>query len=101
MLIKSSAQVVQGVNPRIAKKGLVLSSLQADDRIKQVSKEEVDNAIMSIHNFNALGADGWNTAFFKKVWSIINTDIYKVVMHFFNHYKLDRKLNLTFIALIL
>ena len=48
----------------------------------------------------ALGSDGLNMNFIRKIWDVVGADFTSTVMRFFLESKLDKALNMTWVTLI-
>jgi hypothetical protein len=62
--------------------------------------EEVVQALSSLGSTKALGPDGFTTLFFKKYWSMVNTDVLGCIWNFFLNHILLQEHNHTHIALV-
>ncbi|GJS96768.1 putative RNA-directed DNA polymerase [Tanacetum coccineum] len=60
-----------------------LSDEEALHMIRDISNQEVRDAMFSIGDNKAPGPDGYSSAFFKESWEIVGTDITKAVKEFF------------------
>ncbi|KAJ0800754.1 putative RNA-directed DNA polymerase [Helianthus annuus] len=78
----------------------VLSSDVADRMIRQVTREEVKQAMFSIGEDKAPGPDGYTSAFFKHAWDVVGNEVTNVVLQFFENGKLLNQVNHTILALI-
>ncbi|GJW51998.1 hypothetical protein Tco_0093349 [Tanacetum coccineum] len=78
-----------------------LSSDAAIHMVRNVTDNEIRDAIFFIGDNKASGPDGYSTAFFKEVWDIIAVDVIKAINEFFTNGVLLKELNHTIIALIL
>ncbi|GKB79744.1 RNA-directed DNA polymerase, eukaryota, reverse transcriptase zinc-binding domain protein, partial [Tanacetum coccineum] len=77
-----------------------LSSLEANEMIKEVTSEEIKSTMFDIKDDKATGPDGFTSCFFKKAWSIVGMDICKAIKEFFHSGKLLKEVNATIISLI-
>nr|GEU59262.1 hypothetical protein [Tanacetum cinerariifolium] len=77
-----------------------VNDVAAIEMIREVSDQEIKDAIFSIGNDKSPGPDGYTAAFFKEVWDIISKDIMLAIREFFVNGKLLKELNLTIIALM-
>ncbi|GJV06245.1 hypothetical protein Tco_1343901, partial [Tanacetum coccineum] len=68
--------------------------------VRNVTQQEVKDALFSMGNDKAPGPDGYTTAFFKEAWGIVADDVTNAVREFFTNGKLLKELNHTIIALI-
>ncbi|GJU94462.1 hypothetical protein Tco_1319218 [Tanacetum coccineum] len=78
-----------------------LNEQVALDMVRDVSKQEVKEAIFSMGDDKSPGSDGYTAAFFKEAWEIIGNDITNAICEFFTNGTLLKELNHTIIALIL
>ncbi|XP_021985901.1 uncharacterized protein LOC110882124 [Helianthus annuus] len=78
----------------------VLTHEAAANMVRQVTREEVKAAMFNIGENKAPGPDGYTSAFFKKAWDIIDTEVTDAVLDFFDNGKLLKQLNHTILALI-
>eukprot|EP00253_Pinus_taeda_P023364 PITA_23364 len=67
---------------------------------REVSLEEVEEAIRSMPNDKAPGPDGFTINFYKACWSIVKQDVWEVVEDSRNSGTILKSLNSTFLALI-
>jgi len=68
--------------------------------IRQVTKEEVQQAVFQMGATKAPGPDGLSGLFYQSQWHIIHEDIFQLVNSFFREGTFDPELNLTHITLI-
>ncbi|GJR75171.1 putative reverse transcriptase domain, reverse transcriptase zinc-binding domain protein [Tanacetum coccineum] len=68
--------------------------------IREVTTQEVKQAMFSMGDDKSPGPDGYTVAFFKEAWEIVATDVTNAVRGFFTNGKLLKELNHTIIALI-
>jgi hypothetical protein len=52
---------------------------------KPVTQEEVCGVIFNMGNNKAPDPDGYSVLFFKKAWSIVDDDVSKAIMEFFEN----------------
>jgi len=50
-----------------------------DQLLLPVTKEDVKDAIFSMHSYKAPGPDGFQSIFFKTYWHIVGDDVWKMV----------------------
>ncbi|GJU34638.1 uncharacterized protein Tco_1182992 [Tanacetum coccineum] len=77
-----------------------LSSNQAEYMARQVSNEEIKEAIFSMGDDKSPGPDGYTATFFKGAWDIVGVDVSKAIKEFFMSGKLLKEVNHTISALI-
>ena len=68
--------------------------------IRDVSDEEINNAMFQINDNKAPGPDGYSSSFYKKAWGVIGADVCKAVKEFFVNGKMLSELNSTLITLV-
>lgn len=68
--------------------------------MKDVSKDEVRNALFQMHPDKAPGPDGMTPAFFQKHWNVVGNDVFEVVIDFFREGTGFQELNRTNVVLI-
>ncbi|GJV38022.1 hypothetical protein Tco_1410499 [Tanacetum coccineum] len=77
-----------------------LNGQVALDMIREVTRQEVKQAMFSMGDDKSPGPDGYTVAFFKAAWEIVANDITDAIREFFTNGKLLKELNHTIIALI-
>ncbi|GJZ30686.1 hypothetical protein Tco_0575733 [Tanacetum coccineum] len=77
-----------------------LNDQDAQDMVREISNQEVKDAIFSIGDDKSPGPDGFTAAFFKEAWNIIANDVYLAVREFFRNGTFLKEINHTIIALI-
>ena len=85
------------LNTTIKKK---LTDEEANIMIRDVSDEEIKNAMFQINDNKAPGPDGYSSSFYKKAWGVIGADVCKAVKEFFVNGKMLSELNSTLITLV-
>jgi len=98
---KNHFKRTSNVRPDIG--GLVFTSLSAAegaDLIKLFLLEEIKATIWDCNSFKCPGPDGINLGFFKDFWDMLKIDLLNFFAEFYQHGKLTKGLNSTFIALI-
>lgn len=78
----------------------LISTEEAIHMIREVSNEEIKNALFDIDDNKAPGPDGYTSKFFKKAWTVIKDDFCKAVKEFFITVKLLGEVNATLITLV-
>jgi hypothetical protein len=58
---------------------LKLSSTQQHILAQDVTRKEIKHAMFSLKNNKALGPDGFNAGFFKRMWHIVGEDVINAV----------------------
>ncbi|GKA65583.1 hypothetical protein Tco_0765290, partial [Tanacetum coccineum] len=72
----------------------------ANYMVRDVSDQEIRDAMFAMGDNKAPGPNGYTTAFFKEAWDIIATDVNKAIKEFFTNGVLLKELNHTILALI-
>ncbi|GJW42633.1 hypothetical protein Tco_0071432 [Tanacetum coccineum] len=72
----------------------------ATHMVRDISNQEIHNAMFAIGDIKASGLDGYTAAFFKGAWDIIVVDVIKAIKEFFINGVLLKELNHTTLALI-
>ncbi|GKB74635.1 hypothetical protein Tco_0936047 [Tanacetum coccineum] len=83
--------------------GLFTHNLNSDKAlfmVRQVTNEEIKDAIFNIGNDKAPGPDGFTSIFFKKAWDIVGNDVCNAVKDFLSNGQILREINHTIIALL-
>nr|GEY81970.1 hypothetical protein [Tanacetum cinerariifolium] len=62
-----------------------LNDQEAQNMVREISNQEVKDAIFSISDDKSHGPDGFMAAFFKEAWNIIANDVYLAVSEFFSN----------------
>nr|GEW21292.1 hypothetical protein [Tanacetum cinerariifolium] len=78
-----------------------LSVRDTESMVRDVTNDEIKEALFSLRDNKAPGPDGFSAAFFKETWDIISDDVCKAIKEFFTNGILLKELNHTMIALIL
>jgi len=91
---------VEHVDREVLQCGEVISSQQAAILLKEVTSEEIKEALFSIGNDKAPGPDGYSALFFKRAWDIIGVQMCDAVKEFFFSGSLLKQMNHTLIALV-
>nr|GEY66007.1 hypothetical protein [Tanacetum cinerariifolium] len=78
-----------------------ISNGTKNNMVHEVSNEEIKSVMFNIGDDRALGPDGFSSVFFKKSWNIVGEDVCSAIKDFFHNGKLLKKINHTFLALIL
>ncbi|GJW49663.1 RNA-directed DNA polymerase, eukaryota [Tanacetum coccineum] len=79
---------------------LKLDSDQKEDLERMVSKEEIKSAVWDCGVDKSPGPDGFTFGFYRRYWSMLESDVVDAVSYFFNHGKFPKGGNSSFIALI-
>nr|GEV67078.1 hypothetical protein [Tanacetum cinerariifolium] len=77
-----------------------VSEFSNANMVRQVSNDEIKRAMFDIRDGKSPGPDGYTSAFFKKRWDMVGSDVCRVVRNFFDNGKLLKEVNHTFLALI-
>ncbi|GJT06737.1 hypothetical protein Tco_0841199 [Tanacetum coccineum] len=94
---------LEGASTPLDDQGLftrVLANHKAEFMVREVSDNEIKDALFSMGDDKAPGPDGFTAAFFKKSWDIMGGEITNAVRDFFSNGKLLKELNHTIIFLI-
>nr|GEX37625.1 putative RNA-directed DNA polymerase, eukaryota, reverse transcriptase zinc-binding domain protein [Tanacetum cinerariifolium] len=78
-----------------------LTSDVANYMVRDVSDQEIREAMFVMGDNKAPGPDGYTAAFFKEAWEILATNVTKAIKEFFTNGVLFKELNHTILALIL
>lgn len=70
------------------------------DLMKEVTMDEVHQAVMDMYIDGAPGPDGMSVAFYQSCWQIIGTDVYRAAQEFFNGTPMPFAFRSNFIAMI-
>ncbi|GJS87046.1 RNA-directed DNA polymerase, eukaryota, reverse transcriptase zinc-binding domain protein [Tanacetum coccineum] len=73
---------------------------EANLMVREVSDEEIKNALFDIDDDKAPGPDGYTSKFYKKAWNIIKEDFCAAIKEFFANGKLLGEVNATIIILV-
>nr|GEW03781.1 RNA-directed DNA polymerase, eukaryota, reverse transcriptase zinc-binding domain protein [Tanacetum cinerariifolium] len=84
---------VEGGENKLSKKDVMAM-------IREVTNEEINQAMFKIDDNKAPGPNEFSTHFLKKAWRINGKDVYEAVKEFFVNGKILRKINSTLIALV-
>ena len=76
------------------------SNEAGQELIRQVTPEEVNASMFAIDRGKSPGPDGFTSHFFKVAWPVVNEDVVRAVLSFFQTGKLIPAFNLTTIALV-
>ncbi|XP_075092565.1 uncharacterized protein LOC142172779 [Nicotiana tabacum] len=99
-LMRYAAHTLPTVNKITMRKGLTISHQQRIRLCAEVTEHEIYEGLSSIGNDKSQGVDGYNAYFFKKVWSIVKSEVVEAIEDFFKTGKLYKKINCTTITLI-
>ena len=67
---------------------------------RRFEKDEILSVVKDMEGDKAPGPDGFSIAFFHHCWRVVERDVLAVFEEFYQHCKLEKSLNATFIALI-
>jgi len=95
-----SASQVQHVDREVLLTGRRVSNQQAESLVRQVSSEEIKEALFSIGNDKSPGPDGYGALFFKSAWDILGEDLCNAIKEFFASGSLLKQINHTLIVLV-
>ncbi|GJY93449.1 putative RNA-directed DNA polymerase [Tanacetum coccineum] len=77
-----------------------LNEQVATDMIRNVTTQEVKEALFSMGDDKSPGPDGYTACFFKTAWDVVADDVTNAICEFFRNGNLLKELNHTIIALI-
>nr|GEV14517.1 hypothetical protein [Tanacetum cinerariifolium] len=77
-----------------------LDAKEANYMIREVSEQEIKDALFSIGDDKSPGPDGFTAVFFKEAWTIIVDDVINAIGEFFRNGNILKELNHTIIALL-
>jgi len=77
-----------------------ISKQQNKDLEKEVAKEEIREAIWSMHPEKASGPDGFTIAFYKNHWVTIKKDLVRMIKNVFKKNEVEENTKASFLALI-
>jgi len=91
-----------GLNEEVVESAinLQLSLTQQHVLAQDVTREEIKHAMISLKNNKALGPDGFNAGFFKRMWHIVREDVINAVSSFFQTRRMLKEMNATSISLV-
>ena len=67
---------------------------------RRFEKDEIPLVVREMEGDKTLGPDGFSMNFFYHCWRVVDRDVLAVFEEFYQHYKFEKSLNATFIALI-
>lgn len=88
------------IEKEVVNQGPLLAADMAEQLVKEVTDQEIKDALDGIGNDKAPGPDGYNSWFFKKSWSVTSPSVLAAVKEFFTTGQLLQQLNHTVLALI-
>ncbi|GJR02332.1 RNA-directed DNA polymerase, eukaryota, reverse transcriptase zinc-binding domain protein [Tanacetum coccineum] len=77
-----------------------ISPEAANKMVTEFSENEIKIAMFDIEDSKAPGLDGYSSAFFKKAWKVIGSDVCNAVREFFRNGRMLGEVNATLISLI-
>ncbi|XP_059306454.1 uncharacterized protein LOC132057880 [Lycium ferocissimum] len=84
----------------VVKQGPVVTNEQRQGLEKQVTKQEIKQALWGISGDKAPGIDGYESQFFKDAWKVVHTEVEDAVLEFFKNGKMLRVWNRAVVTLI-
>ena len=99
-LLGTRANSLNAIDLPMVRKGHTLSLEASRSLIEPIRANEIDNAQGNIGDNKSPCVDGFNALFFKKIWHLINTDVYQGFQEFIQAAGLYRPMNITLITLI-
>lgn len=91
---------VQPLKTEVLQRGYRLNDEDNEGLSREVTVEEIKEALFNISVDKSPGPDGYTSAFYRKHWDFIGGDLVSAVKEFFSTGKLLKSLNTTAIALI-
>ncbi|KAK6162199.1 hypothetical protein DH2020_002040 [Rehmannia glutinosa] len=88
------------IDPDIINVGPSISLEQASNLERDISRQEIRDALFDIGEDKSLGPDGFNSCFFKNSWQIVGDDFCAAIEEFFVNGSLLKQINHTVIALV-
>ena len=67
---------------------------------RRFEKDEIPLVVREMEGDKTLGPDGFSMNFFYHCWRVVDRNVLAVFEEFYQHYKFEKSLNATFIALI-
>ena len=67
---------------------------------RRFEKDEILSMVRDMEGDKASGPDGFSMAFFHHCWRVVERDVLAVFEEFYQHFKFEKSLNATFLALI-
>ena len=67
---------------------------------RRFEKDEIPLVVREMEGDKTLGPNGFSMTFFYHCWRVVDRDVLAVFEEFYQHYKFEKSLNATFIALI-
>nr|GEV71964.1 reverse transcriptase zinc-binding domain-containing protein [Tanacetum cinerariifolium] len=77
-----------------------LNDQESQNMVREISNQEVKDAVFSIGNDKSPGPNGFTAAFFKEAWNIIANDVYLAVSEFFRNGTILKEISHTIISLL-
>ncbi|GJS72435.1 hypothetical protein Tco_0705276 [Tanacetum coccineum] len=77
-----------------------ISDQEALNMVRDISNQDIKEAIFSIGDDKSPGPDGYTAAFFKEAWNVIANDVTHAVREFFRNGTILKEINHTIIALL-
>ncbi|CAK8538353.1 unnamed protein product [Lathyrus sativus] len=99
-LMGTKLNYLEGIDTTAMRNGNQLNAAQRDMPTGHVTEEEITTTLQGIGNDKALGIDGFEAYFYKKVWNIIKVDVIAAVQEFFKHNCLYRAANCSAVTLV-
>ncbi|GKD56853.1 RNA-directed DNA polymerase, eukaryota, reverse transcriptase zinc-binding domain protein [Tanacetum coccineum] len=78
----------------------MLNQEEAEDMIREVSNNEIKEAMFDIGDNRAPGPDRYSSLFFKKAWSTVGSDVCFPIKEFFESGQMLGEINATLITLV-
>ncbi|XP_022845369.1 uncharacterized protein LOC111368375 [Olea europaea var. sylvestris] len=95
-----SSSPVQALDSAIIREGPLVSLEQASTLTRDITTQEIKDALFSIGDDKSPGPDGYTSCFFKKSWAIVQSDFVGAIKELFTSSWLLKQMNNMVIALI-
>ncbi|XP_059294737.1 uncharacterized protein LOC132047756 [Lycium ferocissimum] len=96
----AAAHTLPAVSKATMRRGPVLNQLQGIHLCKDITNDEIHDALFSIGDDKSPGVDSYNVCFYKKSRGLIKEDIQKAIKEFFTTGVMHRAINCTILTLV-
>lgn len=83
-LLGKNVGFLKGIDLQATRLGPQITTSQAQDLIKPISKTDIEDALRDIDESKSPGLDGFSSHFVKAAWGIIKDDVYMAILQLFN-----------------